>query len=126
MPLFDTHRALLDGALDALATRGHWTPFPESPSPKVYGETGQADGQAAVNALLGKDYALEQPGERGRLATERSPYGVALDVRYPDCDVHALVAAAQAAEPAWQALGARGRVGGGLPTTKVSEPMPFK
>ena len=97
MPLFDTHRALLDGALDALATRGHWTPFPESPSPKVYGETGQADGQAAVNALLGKDYALEQPGERGRLATERSPYGVALDVRYPDCDVHALVAAAQAA-----------------------------
>ena len=111
MPLFDTHRALLDGALDALATRGHWTPFPESPSPKVYGETGQADGQAAVNALLGKDYALEQPGERGRLATERSPYGVALDVRYPDCDVHALVAAAQAAEPAWQALGAQGRVG---------------
>ena len=52
-----------------------------------------------VHALrLCKDYALEQPGERGRLATERSPYGVALDVRYPDCDVHALVAAAQAAE----------------------------
>lgn len=111
MPLFDTHRALLDGALNALATRGHWTPFPESPSPKVYGDTGQADGQAAVNAVLGKDYALQQPGERGRLATERSPYGVALDVRYPDCDIEALVAAAQAAEPAWQALGAQGRVG---------------
>lgn len=111
MPLFDTHRALLDGALDALTTRGHWTPFPESPSPKVYGETGQADGQAAVTALLGKDFPLQQPGERGRVPTERSPYGVALDVRYPDCDVQALVAAAQAAEPAWQALGARGRVG---------------
>lgn len=58
MPLFDTHRALLDGALGALATRGHWTPFPESPSPKVYGEAGQADGQAAVAALLGKDFPL--------------------------------------------------------------------
>ena len=111
MPLFDTHRALLDGALEALATRGHWTPFPESPSPKVYGETGQADGQAAVTALLGKDFPLQQPGERARVATERSPYGVAMGVRYPDCDVQALVAAAQAAEPAWQALGARGRVG---------------
>ena len=111
MPLFDTHRALLDGALNALATRGHWSAFPESPSPKVYGETGQADGQAAVAALLGKDYPLQQPGEQGRLATERSPYGVALDVRYPDCDIHALVDAAVAAEPAWQALGARGRVG---------------
>ena len=111
MPLFETHRSLLEGALQAAATRGHWTPFPESPSPKVYGETGQADGQAAVAALLGKDYPLQQPGERGRLATERSPYGVALDVRYPDCDIHALVDAATAAEPAWQALGAQGRVG---------------
>ncbi len=111
MPLFDTHRALLDGALNALATRGHWTAFPESPSPKVYGETGQADGQAAVAALLGKDYPLQQPGEQGRLAPERSPYGVALDVRYPDCGIHALVDAAVAAEPAWQALGARGRTG---------------
>jgi len=111
MPLFETHRSLLDGALQAAATRGHWTPFPESPSPKVYGETGQADGQAAVAALLGKDYPLQQPGERGRLATERSPYGVALDVRYPDCDIHALLDAATQAEPAWQALGPRGRVG---------------
>lgn len=111
MPLFETHRSLLDGALQAAATRGHWTPFPESPSPKVYGETGQADGQAAVAALLGKDYPLQQPGERGRLATERSPYGVALDVRYPDCDIHALLDAATRAEPAWQALGPRGRVG---------------
>lgn len=111
MPLFDTHRPLLDGALQALATRGHWTPFPENPSPKVYGETGQADGQAAVAALLGKDYPLQQPGERGRMATERSPYGVALDVRYPDCDIDALVQAAEAAEPTWQAAGPRGRVG---------------
>jgi phenylacetic acid degradation protein paaN len=61
--------------------------------------------------LLGKDYPLHQPGERGRAATEQSPYGVDLAVRYPDCDVHTLVAAATAAEPAWQALGARGRVG---------------
>ena len=111
MHLFATHRALLDGALDALTTRSHWTPFPESPSPKVYGETGQADGQAAVSALLGKDYPLQQPGERARVATERSPYGVAVDVRYPDCEVHALVAAAEAAEPAWQALGPQGRTG---------------
>jgi phenylacetic acid degradation protein paaN len=111
MPLFDNHRALLDGALQALSTRSHWTPFPENPSPKVYGETGQADGHAAVNALLGQDYPLSQPGERGRLATERSPYGVALDVRYPDCDVQALVAAAQAAEPSWQAAGPQKRVG---------------
>jgi phenylacetic acid degradation protein paaN len=111
MSLFDAHRALLDGALNALASRGYWSPFPENASPKIYGETGQADGQAAVEVLLGKDYPLAQPGEVGRIATEQSPYGVQLDVRYPECEPQALVAAALAAEPAWAALGAEGRVG---------------
>jgi phenylacetic acid degradation protein paaN len=111
MSLFDAHRALLDGALEALTTRGYWSPFPESASPKIYGETGQADGQAAVEALLGKDFPLNQPGEVGRIATEQSPYGVAMEVRYPECQPEALIAAAQAAEPAWAALGAQGRVG---------------
>lgn len=109
MSLFDTHRALLDGALAACASRAYWSPFPENASPKIYGETAQADGQAAVEALLGKDYPLQQPGEVGRLATERSPYGVEMGVRYPECSVDALIAAAQAAEPAWTALRA-GRV----------------
>ncbi len=109
--LFDRHRPLLDDALQALARRGHWSPFPEMPSPKVYGETAQAEGQAAVQALFGKDYPITQPGERARVATERSPYGVALDIRYPESDAESLVAAAQAAEPAWQALGPQGRTG---------------
>ena len=111
MALFDTHRNLLDGALSALATRGHWSAFPENPSPKVYGEDGQAKGQAAIQSVVGQNFPLQQPGERGRTATEQSPYGVPLDVRYPDCDPEALVAAAQAAEPAWQAIGPQGRVG---------------
>lgn len=111
MSLFDTHHPLLDGALKALAARGYWSAFPEAPSPKVYGETAAADGQAAVMALVGKDYPLRQPGERARLATEHSPYGVKLDIRYPECDAGALIEAAQAAEPAWAALGPRGRIG---------------
>lgn len=111
MSLFDTHRGLLDGALIALATRSHWSAFPENPSPKVYGEDGQAKGQAAVQALMGQNFPLDQPGERARTATERSPYGITLDVRYPDCAPAALVDGAVAAEPAWQALGPQGRVG---------------
>ncbi len=109
--LFDRHRALLDGALQALAHRSHWSPFPEAPSPRVYGESAQADGQKAVLALCGKDYPMDQPGERARVATERSPFGASLDIRYPECDGSALVAAALAAEPAWQAIGPEGRVG---------------
>lgn len=59
MNLFDTHRALLDAAVQATRTRGHWTPFSEMPSPKVYGETAQTEGEAAVAALFGRDYPLQ-------------------------------------------------------------------
>jgi phenylacetic acid degradation protein paaN len=111
MSLLDTHRALLDGALEAIASRGYWSPFPESPSPKVWGETAQADGIAACEAYLGQDFPLAQPGVRDRVATETSPWGVELGVRYPDCDPQALLEAAQVAEPGWQAAGPAGRTG---------------
>jgi hypothetical protein len=102
-PLFERNRALLDGALDAIRTRGYWSAFPEQPSPKVYGETANEDGKAAVLARLGKPFELDQPGARGMLAPETSPYGVALNVAYPQCDPQALVDAGLAAMPAWQA-----------------------
>ena len=110
-PLFDKHRATLDAALDAIHSRGYWTPYPEMPSPKVYGETAMADGKAAVEALAGQDFVLDQPGASAWAAPEKSPYGVKLDVRYPVCDVDALIAAAQAAMPGWRKIGAEGRIG---------------
>ena len=111
MTLFDKHQALLDQAVQASKTRAYWSPFPENPSPKVYGETAQADGQAAAEAYFGQNFPLQQQGVRGWLATEQSPYGVDLQVRYPDCAPQALIAAAQAAEAGWQAIGAKGRLG---------------
>jgi len=111
MSLFDTHRSLLDAAILATQTRGFWTPFPEVPSPKFYGDTAQADGLAAALAWLDGDFPLDQAGELARVAPEQSPYGVRLGVRYPECDPEALIAAAQTAEPTWQAAGPEGRTG---------------
>lgn len=110
-PLFDKHRATLDGALAAIAARGYWSPYPEMPSPKVYGETAQEAGRAAIQALAGNRFALDQPGQTGWVASDRSPYGVKLDVQYPVCDPERLIAAAEAAMPAWQKLGVDGRTG---------------
>jgi len=36
-PLFEKHKATLDAAISAIHGRGYWTPYPEMPSPKVYG-----------------------------------------------------------------------------------------
>lgn len=110
-PLFEKHRATLEGALGAIATRSYWSAYPEMPSPKVYGETAPDDGKRAFEAHLGQQFELGQPGQSGWLGGESSPYGVALDVRYPVCDPDALIAAGLDAMKGWQAVGADGRTG---------------
>ncbi len=110
-PLFEKHRATLDQALAAMRTRGFWSPYLEIPSPKVYGEAAAADGKAAFDALLGKPFALDQPGRTGWIAPERSPYGIDLGVSYPVCDADALIEAARAAMAGWRQAGPEGRVG---------------
>ena len=110
-PLLEKHRDILNGALNAIATRGYWTPFPEMPSPKLYGETAPDDGKRAFEAHLGKQFELGQPGQTGWHGGETSPYGVALDVSYPVCDPDALIAAGLEAMKDWQAVGADGRTG---------------
>ncbi len=110
-PLFDKHRATLEAALSAIATRGYWSPFNEMPSPKTYGETAADDGKRAFDAHLGKKFELGQPGQTGWHSGERSPYGIALNVEYPVCDVQTLIDSAQKAMAPWQAIGADGRAG---------------
>ncbi len=110
-PLLEKHRAVLDGALAAIADRGFWSPYPEQPSPKNYGEGASEAGKQAVHALLAKRFELDQPGITGWIACDRSPYGLALDVQYPVCDIDALIAAGVAAMPAWRRLGVDGRTG---------------
>ncbi|MCK2125347.1 phenylacetic acid degradation protein PaaN [Thauera aromatica] len=110
-PLFEAHKPTLDAALSALRARGYWTPYAESPSPRSYGEDAAEAGKRAFESHLGRDFVLDQPGQAGWAATERSPYGVALDVRYPVCAPDALIGAAEAAMPGWRKVGAEGRVG---------------
>ena len=110
-PLLDKHRATLDGALNAIATRGYWSAYNEMPSPKVYGETAPDDGKKAFDAHLGKQFALDQPGQSGWHGGEQSPYGIDLNVQYPVCDIETLIAAGEAAMTGWQKIGADGRTG---------------
>jgi hypothetical protein len=92
------HRPVLEQALEAIRTRGYFSAFAESPSPKVYGESAAADGKKAFEALLGQDFPLQTPGADGTVATEKSPFGLPLQVSYPRVapgGVDALVGAAR-------------------------------
>ncbi|MEI7784461.1 MAG: phenylacetic acid degradation protein PaaN [Betaproteobacteria bacterium] len=111
MSLFEKHQALIEGAVQAIAQRGYWSPFAEMPSPKAYGESAPSAGRAAFESYLGQRFELDQPGQSGWISPEVSPYGAPLGVSYPVCEAQALIDAAQAAMPGWQRLGARERVG---------------
>ncbi|MDX6365412.1 MAG: hypothetical protein QOK30_488 [Nocardioidaceae bacterium] len=115
--LFEQHRAMLDAAVSATRSRGYHSAFPESPSPRVYGESAAGDGSAAFQRWLGGEFPLGTPGADGVVATEKSPFGLPLDVRYPreTADgVPALLEAARAGMNAWRDAGVEGRVGVGL------------
>ena len=113
-PLLDKHRVALDEAVAALATRGYYSRYPESPSPRVYGEGAADEGRLAFDAHLTKRYD-RLAGQAGHEAggawvgDEVSPYGPALRVTYPSVDVDRLLAAAREAMYAWQAVGAEAR-----------------
>lgn len=111
VPLLDQHSAALDELRQALATRAYYSRYPESPSPRVYGETAAADGLAAYEAHLNTRYAagLASATDGTFESSEVSPYGPALGVEYPRFDVEAGLAAARAAIPAWRDAGAQVR-----------------
>ncbi|MDR6494564.1 phenylacetic acid degradation protein paaN [Paraburkholderia terricola] len=110
-PLFAKHEDTLQKALAAIETRGYWSPFVEMPSPKVYGETANADGEAAFKAHLNKVFELDQPSTGETVGAEVSPFGFPLGVRYPKADPDALIAAAAEAQRDWRGAGPQAWVG---------------
>lgn len=114
---FARHRSTLDVAVEATKTRRYHSAFPESPSPRVYGESAATDGQAAFEAWLGKGFPVATPGADGTVSTEKSPFGLPLEMFYPRMTpdgVAALVDAAGAGLVPWRDAGIEVRIGVGL------------
>lgn len=112
--LFDHHRAVLEQAVAATRSREYFSAFEESPSPRVYGEDAAPAGRAAFEALLGASFPLATPGSDGSVSTEKSPFGMALDVVYPrvsPAGVDVLLEAATAGMRAFRDAGPEARVG---------------
>ncbi len=112
MSFFDAHRDVLTAAVKATQTRDYWSPYPEAPSGKVYGETAKDDGERAFKARLGSNFALAgHPADGSFIGAERSPYGLDLSIKYPRAGVDDLIAAADAAAVGWRKAAIEDRVG---------------
>jgi acyl-CoA reductase-like NAD-dependent aldehyde dehydrogenase len=106
---WDEHRSTLQKAVETIASREYWSPFPESP--RAYGEDAPTDGEAAFQARLGAPFPIDQPSRGFMTVAETSPYGTDLGVSYPKSSVDDLVVAATAAMGEWVAVGPDTRAG---------------
>ncbi|MGM0536494.1 MAG: phenylacetic acid degradation protein PaaN [Pseudomonadota bacterium] len=108
--MFDRHRQTLEQAVEAITTRGYWSPYPESL--KAYPEEAVKGAPQRFEALLHQPFALVSPAAvAGQVGTEISPYGFDLGVTYDQPEQAALTEAMQAAMPAWRDAGAEARAG---------------
>ena len=110
-PFFERHAATLERAQQAIVDRGYWSAYPESASPKMYGEGAAEAGKAAFDALRDKPFPLVQPGSVGTVGHEISPFGFPLGITYPKADLDTLFAAIVTARQEWGKAGPETWVG---------------
>lgn len=109
--MFASHRDLLQRAVKAWESREFWTPFPEAPSGKFYGETARADGKSAFDSLTGQPFDLPGHPETARVGAESGAWGRDLAITYPTADAETLIAASRTAGEAFAAATPEARVG---------------
>ena len=97
--LFERHRALLELAQGALATRTAFSAYPENPA--EYSEVLGAEGSEAFANYCGSYFYLDQPGIGERIGEELSPYGTPLAIQYPKSNLNTIIPAAIRAKEAW-------------------------
>ncbi len=110
--LFARHRGTLEAAVATTTRRTYWSPYPELPSGKIYGETAKDEAAAAFARLCGTLFPLDQESSGEPVGEEVSPWtGQALGIRYPRGEVAHLAAAAERARVAWGKASVEIRVG---------------
>lgn len=104
MELFAKHADALQKAVEANHARAYFSLYPEHPSPSVYGETADADGQEWFKSKLGKPYeGLIASGAKEWAGAEQSPYtGKPLGITYPVFDVDTLIERAGRSGKTWK------------------------
>ena len=106
---FANHEETLTAATEAIATRAYHSAYPEHP--KAYGEEAPGAGQRGFDALLGTAFDTGQETSTYVAVAESSPYGLPLDITYPDLSVDDAIARAVGAMPAWAKASPEARAG---------------
>ena len=108
--LYAKHEALINEAIEAMAKRDFYTPYPEHP--KAYGEGANEKGKDAFGRLLNTNF--EELGQAADewIGTEVSPYWqTGLGIQYPSISTEAYIANSKTAAAAWSKASVQARAG---------------
>jgi phenylacetic acid degradation protein paaN len=113
MSLSKKHEETINNAIKALHERTFFAAYPEHPSPKIYGETADADGQEKFKSSVGKKFEeLKQENPEGWAGQEESPYlGDSLKISYPIFSTDTLISRSNKAFHQWRKISAGERAG---------------
>ena len=113
MSLFEKHQPLLTKAIEALHNRTFYAAFAEQPSPAVYGDKADAEGQDKFKAYLGKEFEeLLQPSPEDWVGQEESPYlQEPLGISYPVYSISVLTERAKKSMVSWRKTSTENRAG---------------
>ncbi len=105
------HGERLNQARTRIRERGFWNAFPETPSEKIHGEGAKEAGRKSFESRLENPFAFPGFDSAGETGGERSPYGFALNVRYPAAAPEELIRRAAAAGEQLAAFSPDARMG---------------
>ncbi len=111
--LFNQYLPILESAVKANRERAFFAQYPESPSPKIYGETANNDGLATFQGQLNQAFSrLKQSSDTTIVSSEASPYTrEKLNITYPAfSDSKSYVSASQSAFQTWKNTSPQARI----------------
>ena len=113
MTLFEKHQGSISKAIEALHARTFYAAFVEQPTPAIYGETADAEGQAKFKSRLGQKFEeLKQASPSSWAGQEESPYlQEPLNVSYPIFSTATLIERANTSFHQWRKVSAKDRAG---------------
>lgn len=108
--LYSKHEDLIKAAIDAIAERNFYTPYPEHP--KAYAEDADALGKEAFGRMLNENFTdLQQDADKW-IGEEVSPFWqTGLGVNYPSVSVERYILNSQNAAKGWSKISVLDRAG---------------
>lgn len=113
MSYYQQHKDTISRAVEAIHQRTYYAEYTEYPSPKIYGETADADGKTKFQNMVGKKFTeLLQEHPSTWVGQEESPYmQEPLNIQYPQFKNDVLISKALEAYHQWRKITPEERAG---------------